>query len=112
MNLRDLKKGLGGFFNIADIHDFGPDGLNVTVVKSGYEVVGQDKDAKEKPVLSFREVPKKLVLSAGRINQLVDLLGSPDADPDGKTINLHIGLDPNSKRPGICIREPQEGGSS
>jgi hypothetical protein len=100
---KDLAKSLGGFFTVADITEYGADGVNLTIALSAVEQVGQGRDAEDKPVLGFKEVNKKMVLAKGRCASLADLFGNDDLN--GKQINAYIQIEKG--RAQIGIREPQ-----
>jgi hypothetical protein len=85
-NAIELMKAIGGLFTTGEVQSYGDDGLNLTIKSAGVEIVGQGKDAEEKPVLRFDDCKKGLVLSKGRCQALADLYGKEDLV--GKTINL------------------------
>ena len=75
----------GKFVKAADLN-----GKDVTLTIDGLalEMVGNDNDAEEKPVLRFREREQGFVLNKTNINAIVDLYGSETNDWEGKQIVL------------------------
>jgi hypothetical protein len=68
--------------------DLGP--ITVTIKSAAVESVGQGDKAEDKPVLTFVETRKKLVLNKTRLGQLAEVVGST-TDPVGAKIVVSPG---------------------
>ena len=88
LNVKDLKKGLGGYFTVAEALSL-EEGDTFTIISADMEEVGQGASADDKPVLGFSETKKKLVLNKGRLNQLDGLFGETPSLV-GKVIALGV----------------------
>lgn len=97
-----LTSKLPGFFTVAEAHELPEDNL-FTITFSGLAMVGQGAKAEEKPVLSFAESKKSLVLNKSRCKQLAALFG--DGDLDGQVIRL--GVEAIDGREQITVTSPE-----
>ena len=86
--IASLKSALPGFFSYEEIKASGP--VTLTIRAAGIEKVGQGDRQEEKPVLSFAESKKKLVLNKTRCDMLAQIFGGT-SDPVGKRITLREG---------------------
>jgi hypothetical protein len=67
--------------------DLGPDGETVTIRKITMELVGEDRE--NKPVITFDEIDKELVLNVTNANAIADVTGEDDSDNwPGQVIKL------------------------
>ena len=87
LNAGQLLKGLPGFFTVAEATTL-DEGEIFTITGADMEEVGQGAKAEDKPVLSFAQTKKKLVLNKGRCTQLTDLFGNDELV--GKNISLAV----------------------
>lgn len=93
-----------GFFKTGDIKDGGP--LELTIRDLVIEELRGDGDSKEdKPVLTFQETKKKLVINTTRAQQLGSIFG-PNEDLSGKRVLLEYDIIKINSRdmPMICVR--------
>lgn len=87
LNASEMSQQLPGYFTVAEASSLTDDN-SFTVTFAGMQEVGQGQNAEDKPVLSFAESKKQLVLNKGRCAQLTALFGD---DPlVGKTIKLTV----------------------
>lgn len=91
MTPEEMAKFVGGFLNVEDVTKMGTNG-SVTVSGSSVETVGKDKE--KAVVLSFLEIPKKLVVNGPRVQALAKIVGDKE-NVNGKRIKLAIGRAPN-----------------
>jgi hypothetical protein len=67
--------------------DLGPDGETVTIRKVTMELVGEERE--NKPVITFDEIDKELVLNVTNANAIADVTGQDDSDNwPGQVIKL------------------------
>jgi hypothetical protein len=95
-NMQEVLKSFDKWINAANVGDF--EDVPLTISKFGSEEVGKDKEIKF--VLSFIETPLRLVLSKGRSQELLDIVG-PKSEPLGAKIKLVQGV--SHGRPAIQI---------
>jgi hypothetical protein len=69
--------------------DLKPQGVTVVMDRVSMEEVGTGKDAKEKPVLTFKNASKGLVLNAVNDDTISKLFGDEDRDWTGHRICLY-----------------------
>lgn len=103
----ELQKGLSGYISLEETKDTGPVVLTITAAQ--LEVVGQGDKAEQKPVLSFKETKKKLVLNKTRCSQLAELVGKT-GDPVGYVVKLYAGQEKVNGRTFdmVCIVNPDD----
>lgn len=96
----DIDKYLGGYFSLKDFAEDQEMVLTITGLK--LEEVGERKDSK--PVLSFAETTKKLVMNKTRNKLLKGLFGTSDVV--GKQISVTRGVESvnGSDREMVVIR--------
>lgn len=86
-NATTLSQKLPGFFTVDEARELSPDNA-FTITFADLAEVGQGAKMEEKPVLSFTETKKRLVLNKSRCNQLGILFGADDLV--GKSIRLTV----------------------
>lgn len=86
--IAELQNQIPGAFTIPEIESYGADGVVYTIKAAQVQQVGGESP-EDKPVLSFKEHAKVLVLNKTRAQQLADLFGAAN-DPSGKQVRLVV----------------------
>jgi hypothetical protein len=84
--------------------DLPPEGTVVRIDKVRKEKVGQGSDQKEKPVVSFTNASKGLVLNRVNNDAIVDLFGDDDRDWHGQKIELYPTTTTFGSKTVPCVR--------
>ena len=103
--ISELLKNIGGYLTVGEVEAYGNEGIVLTI-KEALSKVPIGEKGEEKPIISFEEHAKLLIINKTRGEQLSDLFGA-ETDPLGKQVrivveNAKIG---NRRQPMICIRE-------
>ncbi len=69
--------------------DLKPEGAVVVIDRVDMTEIGQGRDKKEKPVVTFKNASKGLVLNRVNNETIVDLFGDDDRDWEGERIVLY-----------------------
>jgi len=85
----ELRGMLGGYLNNQAASDLVKSGMDtLTISRVSEEMVGFDKDAKEKPVVYFNEIKQAVVVNGSRADQLCSLF--PDGKIEGNRVRLTV----------------------
>jgi hypothetical protein len=85
--------------------DFPPAGLPVKIEGVTRELIGQGADQKTKPIISFVNQTKRLVMNATNYDSIADILGSSNTDDwAGRIITLYADTTRYSGKMTPCVR--------
>lgn len=88
--LSDYRELIPGCFSLEELTLSKPPYRDLTIARIDADEVGADRE--EKPVLFFKETRKRLVLSRGRIDSLIELFGDVTSEAlVGKRIRIAPG---------------------
>jgi hypothetical protein len=84
--------------------DLKPEGVTVVIDKVRMEEVGQGADKKMKPVMSFKNASKSMVLNNTNDATINELFGDDDRDWQGQKIVLYPSTTPFQGKTVPCVR--------